>query len=1189
MKLDLIRHAVDQTCREQDREIQVLICSDLNRHDTLWGGYAALRDRYRSNEAEEILEFAAEYGMQSLLPPGTTTWEHQTQDHCSTVDVILATAGLAGEVIRCGIHPADHGSDHSAIDIIIGTAPQRYPQRAGRRMYETADWEKIRLELEQSLQAPPDRHRLRTTEDMEREADGFMQRVLTQIEQWTSRAKPSPYAKRWWTPTLTTLRQAMTSIRNRVVTLRRRGQDTTEAKARLRTAKQMYFQEIEKQKKAHWREFLDDPNNIWKANTYTKLANTGTTIPNLQKGQQTASKDEDKAKLLMDTFFPVPLEPEETHEPHTHREREQDQTGAPQSVAKVTLEEIRHAIWRANPKKAPGEDEITFKVWRELWPVVGEWLLALFQASIRLSHLPRSWRTAKIVALRKPGKRDYTAPKAYRPISLLPTISKILETIVARRLSYLAEQYHLLPDNHLGGRPRRSAEQAVDVLIDRIHEAWRGRRVLSLVTFDVQGAFNGVHPEVLCKRLQERHIPTQLVNWIRNFCSERTGTVVVGQYTSETVHIQHAGIPQGSPLSPILYIFYNANLVEQKINTRKGSVGFIDDFTAWVTGDTAEANTRELQQTIIPKAEDWARKSGATFETDKTGFIHFSKQPGKLSNRPGLVFNGTQIKDTEAVKILGVILDQKLAMDAHVERVTTAATIKCLALARLKGLRPKQLRELYRSIVVPTTDYAASSWFSQDRRGTVRLIHRMQKVQKLGAKIILRAFRGVAAQVLDAEANLEPVQERLTRKMIRHVANLGSLPADNPLQQNTRQKQTRGATWQTPIQQTWQAFKERYNPKKGKPPTPLRPWLLPPWKDRTSQCIILSEGEARDMIHNEHQSGTTVLYTDASVRNGVSGCATVEGNGIGPIRMVFSATIGWARTCSVLSAELQAIKLAIECLVPVRFDTQTPIIATDSQEALRVIAQGNAARKGREALQGIHDSLVETERHGLRVRLVWTPGHRNILGNELAHRAAQDTTKTGSKPTRDLTLRIRENKAVRDLAVKDYQQQMTAKHQQAGLGPWGKYTQRLDGALPGKHTLKLYGALNADQASVLVQARTNHTHLRSHLARIGAERSARCECGQENETVEHVLVRCPRWTEMRTKLKEAAGNRWADLSYLLGGYSRKRELRTGEPVDGALEKWTPNLEIVKLTIQFLQQTARMEAHPIQQQEGQSQE
>lgn len=128
----------------------------------------------------------------------------------------------------------------------------------------------------------------------------------------------------------------------------------------------------------------------------------------------------------------------------------------------------------------------------------------MYQTSLNLGYVPKLWRTAKIVALKKSGKLDYTLPKAYRPISLLPIISKGLEAVVAARLSYLAERCVLVcPKKHFGARKQRSSVQALDVLVKRIFEAWKGKRVLSLVTFDVQGAFNIVHPAVLECRLRE--------------------------------------------------------------------------------------------------------------------------------------------------------------------------------------------------------------------------------------------------------------------------------------------------------------------------------------------------------------------------------------------------------------------------------------------------------------------------------------------------------------------------------------------------------------------------------------------------------------------------------------------------------------------------------------------------------------
>jgi len=79
-------------------------------------------------------------------------------------------------------------------------------------------------------------------------------------------------------------------------------------------------------------------------------------------------------------------------------------------------------------------------------------------------------------------------------------------------------------------------------------------------------------------------------------------------------------------------------------------------------------------------------------------------------------------------------------------------------------------------------------------------------------------------------------------------------------------------------------------------------------------------------------------------------------------------------------------------------------------------------------------------------------------------------------------------------------------------------------------------------------------HLRSHLAKIGAEESGRCEYGQEDEIVAHVLLRCQWWMSIPTELRQEAGQRWGDLSFLLGGYSKKGEVPTDQLVDGPLEK-----------------------------------
>jgi hypothetical protein len=132
--------------------------------------------------------------------------------------------------------------------------------------------------------------------------------------------------------------------------------------------------------------------------------------------------------------------------------------------------------------------------------------------------------------------------------------------------------------------------------------------VLSLISFDVKGAYNGVFKDRLLQRLEARGIPMGLVKWIDAFCSNRSATIVVNGHTSERRELPRAGLPQGSPLSPVLVLFFNVDLVQRKIDAKGGSIAFIDDYTTWVTDPTAEANRVGIQS-IIDRALKQERRS----------------------------------------------------------------------------------------------------------------------------------------------------------------------------------------------------------------------------------------------------------------------------------------------------------------------------------------------------------------------------------------------------------------------------------------------------------------------------------------------------------------------------------------------------------------------------------------------------
>ncbi|KAM4061515.1 reverse transcriptase (RNA-dependent DNA polymerase) [Hirsutella rhossiliensis] len=278
----------------------------------------------------------------------------------------------------------------------------------------------------------------------------------------------------------------------------------------------------------------------------------GQSRPDLEQRAKEAAKESNiwraakylkPAEELLSTFFPplpTRIEPE--------GERPQREEIA---MPDLTLQEIEEKVMAAKPWKAPAP------VW------------TLFSSSLREGVVPHQWRTAKIIPLRKPDKGDYTLAKAWRPISLLSTLGKILEAVVAERISYAVEAQGLLPANHFGARKRRSADQALVLLQERIYKAWRTGRVLSLISFDVKGAYNGVCKERMLERMKARGIPSRLVNWIDAFCSGRTASVVVNGHTSEQQTLPQAGLPQGSPLSPVAFLFFNADLVQRRIKSNR--------------------------------------------------------------------------------------------------------------------------------------------------------------------------------------------------------------------------------------------------------------------------------------------------------------------------------------------------------------------------------------------------------------------------------------------------------------------------------------------------------------------------------------------------------------------------------------------------------------------------------------------
>ena len=212
------------------------------------------------------------------------------------------------------------------------------------------------------------------------------------------------------------------------------------------------------------------------------------------------------------------------------------------------------------------------------------------------------------------------------------------------------------------------------------------------MSFDVKGAYNNVTTELEIRRLRQRQISETIVQWVQDFCTDRQACILVNGSTTNVQALSKAGLPQGSALASILFLFFNADLI-QKAPRHGGSMAFVDDYSAWVIGPSAEENTRTIQNEVIPMLEKWEKTSRSQFEAAKTSFIHFTqyKAAGRDSTMP-LQFKGKEILLTDKVKILEIILDKEMHFKTHIADKAGKATKVALALYRLKGLQLKAVK-----------------------------------------------------------------------------------------------------------------------------------------------------------------------------------------------------------------------------------------------------------------------------------------------------------------------------------------------------------------------------------------------------------------------------------------------------------------------------------------------------------------
>ena len=249
-------------------------------------------------------------------------------------------------------------------------------------------------------------------------------------------------------------------------------------------------------------------------------------------------------------------------------------------------------------------------------------------------------------------------------------------------------------------------------MVERIHAAWNRGKVSTALLLDVMGAFDNMARMRLLHNLRSKRLDEKLVRWIDAFLSHRMTILKTGEYDTEWLEI-FVGIPQGSPMSPILFLFYNAPLLEELARRGIHTGGFVDDISMLADGHTTEECNEILVKAHEEVCVPWARTHGVKFAPAKYRHIHFSRKRNVDTAVP-IRIPGYDIKPRKEVKCLGAIMDTKLNWKAHVSQNKTTALKSIGALRSLSGTtwgaKPSRMRQMMQAVFIPQLTYACSVW-----------------------------------------------------------------------------------------------------------------------------------------------------------------------------------------------------------------------------------------------------------------------------------------------------------------------------------------------------------------------------------------------------------------------------------------------------------------------------------------------
>ncbi|CAI6372470.1 unnamed protein product [Macrosiphum euphorbiae] len=767
-RLGLILDSIDQ---------DIVIGADVNAHSPQW--FSRPGNNTGSARGTHVESLIAEKHLTVHNQPGRLVTYERHGMGSSNIDVTLTRGGsLVNSVSEWDVLDITD-SDHRTIrfKIRIGSGPEG--PAIGKRRFNTrkADWDRFRWVLAQKVLGDP--------ETMVGGCDvvaGALTRALGQaMEASMPRSRKSARIKPpWWDAGLEESKRRLNNFR--------RTRDYKVAdRDQFRVLRNEHLKKIRRAKMESWRKFATSINSdIWgPVYRWARNGSSKSRIPSSvlrEDGTFTVTALE-TAECLLESLIPRDVTAPIFEHGIVERERPE-----------VTEAEVKRAVWRMAPNKAPGLDGITAGVLRKAWGVIGTPLTSVLRECLRRSVFPDCWKTAEVVVISKGQDRDPSLPKSYRPVSLLSAPSKVLERLVVDRLE--EETGGALSEEQHGFRVGKSTISAIKSCLDWVDNS---QEMVVGVFLDISGAFDNLRWNILIRDMMTLGASDATRSIIQSYLTGRRAVLSVEGATAFADLTR--GCPQGSQLGPSLWNLSMDRALVTNNDDRVKLVAYADDLAVLIAGsDILDIQGRA--RATLGALRDWAELRGLTFSASKSQAIPLK---GGLRSGFTVPFGAQDIVAVDSVRYLGVELDSKRNFWAHVSIVAGKSESLYSRLRAASsadwGLRQSTSAVIYRAVFLPRITYAAEIW----AKGvlTKKAIKLLGSKQRRALRSLTGAYSTTSTDALQVVAGQLPLDLEIRWHVVRTRRKAGQISEEEMSDQWDRLLDIWQDRWDSSVKGRW--------------------------------------------------------------------------------------------------------------------------------------------------------------------------------------------------------------------------------------------------------------------------------------------------------------------------------------------------------------------------------------------------